>query len=127
MAYSRGRWKRVGSGLMEVYSPAGGHRLARVGRHGEEPLDQFAGLGVVQADRAVEAGRRDLLAAGLERHRVHGPAHTLERGDALAGRRLVHAGLAAAVEAAADREPAAVGVEAQGVDAARQGLVLPQL
>src|SRR4051812_25873869 len=79
---------------VESSEPGGGRGGARrailcAGRGGrgdrdtDELLDQLAGLGVLEADDAVEAGAGDHLAVGPEGDRVDAPLLPLEGADAL--------------------------------------------
>src|SRR5262245_43659211 len=69
-------------------------------RHGDELLDHLAGVGVAEADLAVETSARDLLAVGPEDD-AENPADLVELRDQLAGSGLVDPDLAGTVEARA--------------------------
>src|SRR5205807_9789314 len=77
-------------------------RLFLCQRDRDESLDQLAGRRIVQAHDAVEAGAGDDLRARprAELHGVDAALLALERRDALAVIRVVHAHLARALGAA---------------------------
>src|SRR5262245_17858610 len=96
-------------------------------RDADEFLHELAGLGVIQTDDAVEAGRGDGLAVRAPRHRVDRALLPFQGGDALAVIDLVNAGLPLAVGARSGDEALGVGAEVEGEDPAGHRLELADL